>query len=122
MSDELSPQPRTHFQRPPTGDFPELGPADQLAMLLDMPSAERLPWIRLPPLDDAADLVQAAPAEEREGLLALLGDAARREVTALMAYSEDVAGGLMNPRFMRACGRTRESTKPSAPCANRDQR
>jgi magnesium transporter len=58
-------------------------------------------WVRLLPLDDAADFVQAAPVEERGGLLALLGDAARREVTALMAYSEDVAGGLMNPRFMR---------------------
>ena len=70
-------------------------------MLLNMPSGERLARMRLLPLDDAADLLQAAPATEREGLLALLDDAARREVTALMAYSEDVAGGLMNPRFMR---------------------
>lgn len=57
--------------------------------------------MRLLPLDDAADLVQAAPFGEREGLLELLDDAARREVVALMAYGEDVAGGLMNPRFMR---------------------
>ena len=57
--------------------------------------------MRLLPLDDAADLVQAAPANQREQLLALLDDAARREVIALMAYSEDVAGGLMNPRFIR---------------------
>jgi len=57
--------------------------------------------MRLLPLDDAADVVQAAPTEERERLLALLDDAARREVIALMAYSEDVAGGLMNPRFLR---------------------
>ena len=70
-------------------------------MLLDMPLAERLAWIRLLPLDDAADFVQAAPAGEREGLLALLDAAARREVTALMAYAEDVAGGLMDPRFLR---------------------
>jgi len=74
---------------------------EQALMVLNMPPGERLVWARLLPLDDAADLVQAAPADEREGLLALLDDAARREVTALMAYSEDVAGGLMNPRFMR---------------------
>ena len=64
-------------------------------------SREHLASMRLLPLDDAADLVQAAPADEREGLLALLDEAARREVIALMAYSEDVAGGLMNPRFIR---------------------
>jgi magnesium transporter len=57
--------------------------------------------VRLLPLDDAADLVQAATPEEREGLLALMDDGSRREVTALMAYAEDVAGGLMNPRFVR---------------------
>ncbi|HKT79844.1 MAG TPA: CBS domain-containing protein, partial [Vicinamibacterales bacterium] len=74
---------------------------EQVATVLNIPPAERLIWVRLLPLDDAADLVQAAPVGEREGLLALLDDAARREVTALMAYSEDVAGGLMNPRFMR---------------------
>ena len=28
-------------------------------------------------------------------------DATRREVTALMAYAEDAAGGLMSPRFAR---------------------
>lgn len=82
-------------------EFQQSSPAEQVAMLLSMPTGERLVWVRLLPLDDAADLVQAAPAGEREGLLALLDEAARREVTALMAYSEDVAGGLMNPRFMR---------------------
>jgi magnesium transporter len=70
-------------------------------MLLQNPPSERLAWMRLLPLDDAADLVQAAPQRERKALLELLDDSARREVTALMAYSEDVAGGLMNPRFMR---------------------
>src|SRR5207249_2400712 len=54
----------------------------------------------LPP-DDAADLVQEANEEEREGLLALLDEATRREVAALLAYAEDDAGGLMNPRYAR---------------------
>ena len=70
-------------------------------MVLDMPPGDRLVWVRLLPLDDAADFVQAAAADHRGELLALLDDAARREVTALMAYSDDVAGGLMNPRFTR---------------------
>jgi len=53
------------------------------------------------PLDDAADLIQAAPDAQRDGLLGLLEDAARSEVRALLAYAEDVAGGLMNPQFVR---------------------
>src|SRR5919112_6324763 len=87
--------------RSPTDILRGLNPPAQLSMLLGMPPAQRLTWVRLLPLDDAADLVQAAPDEEREGLLALLDDAARTEVVALMAYAEDVAGGLMDPRFMR---------------------
>src|SRR5207249_1745486 len=35
------------------------------------------------------------------GLLALLDEATRREVAALLAYAEDDAGGLMNPRYAR---------------------
>jgi magnesium transporter len=57
--------------------------------------------MRLLAPDDAADAVQAAPEEERDGLLALLDDSARKEVTALLAYAEDQAGGLMSPRFAR---------------------
>ena len=57
--------------------------------------------MRLLPPDDAADVVQAAPTEERDGLLALLDEPTRKEVTALLAYAEDDAGGLMNPRYAR---------------------
>ena len=49
--------------------------------------------------DDAADLIQVAPASEREGLLALLDEPTRNEVNGLLAYAEDQAGGLMNPRY-----------------------
>ena len=91
----------TQFDRTAPDDFLKRSPAEQVSMVLEMPRGERFAWVRLLPLDDAADFVQAAPTDERDGLLALLDDAARREVTALMAYSEDVAGGLMNPRFMR---------------------
>jgi magnesium transporter len=74
---------------------------EQQELVRALPQEERRSWVRLLPPDDAADLVQAAPGEEREALLALLDDTARREVTALLAYAEDEAGGLMNPRFAR---------------------
>jgi magnesium transporter len=45
--------------------------------------------------------VQEADEDEREALLALLDEQTRREVMALLAYAEDEAGGLMNPRFAR---------------------
>jgi magnesium transporter len=75
--------------------------AEQVAIILELPLEERRSWMRLLPPDDAADDIQAAPPEERDGLLALLDDQTRREVTALLAYAEDRAGGLMNPRFAR---------------------
>ncbi|TWT42261.1 Magnesium transporter MgtE [Phycisphaerae bacterium RAS1] len=70
-------------------------------LILALPGSERRLWIRLLPPDDAADLIQAVPAEQREALLTLLDDATRGEVNALLAYAEDEAGGLMNPRYAR---------------------
>ncbi|MFP5285322.1 MAG: magnesium transporter [Thermoanaerobaculia bacterium] len=63
--------------------------------------ALRRSLLRLLAPDDAADLLQEAVAEDRPGLLALLPPTTRREVTALLAYEEDEAGGLMSPRFAR---------------------
>lgn len=74
---------------------------DQAEVVLGLPPAERRSWMRLLAPDDAADLAQEAPAGARESLLALLDEPTRKEVTALMAYAEDDAGGLMNPRFAR---------------------
>ena len=51
--------------------------------------------------DDAADLIQLAPEAQRAQLLDMLDTATRQEVTALLAYKEDQAGGLMSPRFAR---------------------
>ena len=53
------------------------------------------------PPDDAADLIQICPEEQRGAYLALLDEHARKEVVALLAYAEDAAGGLMSPRFVR---------------------
>jgi magnesium transporter len=81
--------------------FLSLSAREQAQMLLTMQPGERRLWLRLLPPDDAADTVQQVPQEERTALLDLLDDGSRREVTALLAYAEDAAGGLMSPRFAR---------------------
>src|SRR5690349_21750891 len=54
--------------------FSSLDPSDQAALLLDedLPPSERRLWMRLLAPDDAADVISAAPSEERERLLSLL--------------------------------------------------
>jgi magnesium transporter len=81
--------------------FLGLSAREQAQMLLTMQPGERRLWLRLLPPDDVADTIQQVPKEDRTGLLDLLDDASRREVTALLAYAEDAAGGLMSPRFAR---------------------
>ena len=81
--------------------FLGLSSRDQAEILLALAPGERRSWIRLLPPDDAADLIQSAPREDWSDLLALLDEPTRREVSALLAYAEDDAGGLMNPRFAR---------------------
>ncbi len=81
--------------------FFDLSAHDQFELLMALRPAERRLWLRLLPPDDAADLIQEAPEDQRTSLLGLLDDATRREVTALLAYEEDEAGGLMSSRFAR---------------------
>lgn len=77
-------------------------PSDGQASLLEsMPTRERRTWLRLMPPDDVADVLPEFSVEQRSELLAQLDDTTRREVNALLAYAEDEAGGLMNPRFAR---------------------
>jgi magnesium transporter len=81
--------------------FLDLTARDQHELIAGMPPVDRRSWMRLLPPDDAADVVQEASEEEREPLLALLDEATLKEVRALLAYAEDDAGGLMNPRYLR---------------------
>lgn len=74
---------------------------DLADLILALPKEQRRSWVRLLPPDDAADLLQAVPPEEKDGLFQLLDEPMKREVTALLAYAEDRAGGLMNPRYAR---------------------
>ncbi|MCC6341083.1 MAG: magnesium transporter [Bryobacterales bacterium] len=81
--------------------FLDLTAPEQSQLLLMLPEHERRTYLRVLPPDDSADLIQESPAEAKDGLLALLDDRSRTEVLALLAYAEDDAGGLMNPRFAR---------------------
>jgi len=81
--------------------FLSLEPREQATLLLTLPRGEQRLWLRVLPPDDAADLIQEAPGEERERLFELLDETTRQEVRALLAHAEDDAGGLMNPRFAR---------------------
>jgi magnesium transporter len=74
---------------------------DPIQLVLSMPEEERRDWLRTPAPDDAADLIRSAPLMERSSLLQALDPWPRAEVSALLAYKEDEAGGLMSPRFAR---------------------
>jgi magnesium transporter len=79
--------------------FLSLDSADKEALISALPINERRMWLRLLALDDAADVIQQAPTEERSALLGLLDNRTRPEVEALLEYQDDVAGGRMNPSF-----------------------
>jgi magnesium transporter len=74
---------------------------DPIELVISMPEEERRSWLRTLAPDDTADLIQGAPKAERSSLLEALDPWPRTEVSALLAYKEDEAGGLMSPRFAR---------------------
>ncbi|PWU03605.1 MAG: magnesium transporter [Candidatus Melainabacteria bacterium] len=80
--------------------FAELDARDQAKIILSLPLSERQLWIRVLNPDDAADVIQETDESERQALLDMLDQVTRNEVSALLAYAEDVAGGLMNPRYV----------------------
>jgi len=91
-----------HMDRAESDDFfLGISAREQAAIILAMQNGERRLWFRLLAPDDAADVIQHVPQSERAGLLEMLDEPTRREVTALLAYAEDAAGGLMSPRFAR---------------------
>jgi magnesium transporter len=81
--------------------FLQLTAQERAQLILALPAGERRLWMRLLAPDDAADVIQEAMPEERDGLLSLLDDTTRREVKGLLDYAEDEAGGLMNTRYCR---------------------
>jgi magnesium transporter len=81
--------------------FLSFGPDEQIELVTDMSAVEKRSWIRLLALDDAADFIQRLPSDARQDILLLLDAVSRQEVMGLMAYAEDEAGGVMNPRYFR---------------------
>ncbi len=80
--------------------FADLEARDQARIILTLPIKERRLWLRALDPDDAADVIQETEEEERQALLSMLDPLTRSEVIALLAYAEDVAGGVMNPRYV----------------------
>jgi magnesium transporter len=79
--------------------FSELSHTDQVSVLRTSTDAERKWLLRSLQPDDTADVLQEATPQESQTWLKLLDELHRREIMALLAYAEDAAGGLMNPRF-----------------------
>ncbi len=81
--------------------FLHLSVRDKAQLTLALLPGERKLWMRLLAAEEAVEVIQEAPGEEREGLLSLLDDKTRREVKGLLDYAEAQAGGRMNPRYAR---------------------
>lgn len=96
---------REKFKELPRTDAEELFLSlkvhDQAELISEASHLERRSWVRLLAPDDVADLIQEIGLEKKEETLSLLDPQTRREVTALLAYAEDKAGGLMSSRFVR---------------------
>ncbi|HEY9754783.1 MAG TPA: magnesium transporter [Oculatellaceae cyanobacterium] len=104
--DDLDDEERIErFKQLPPADaeefFREIGSEDEARLIAELPEREQRLWIRVLDPDDVADLIQELPENKREGVLGLLDATTHFEVTALLAYKEDVAGGLMSPRYAR---------------------
>ncbi|MDZ4835762.1 MAG: magnesium transporter [Candidatus Melainabacteria bacterium] len=93
------------FQELSTADaeefFRELDGNEEAEILIALPTRDQRLWMRVLDPDDAADVIQKIPEEDRVHFLELLDESTRTEVSALMAYDEDQAGGLMSPRYAR---------------------
>lgn len=81
--------------------FLSLKPSQQVILFSGTSQLEKRSWVRLLAPDDAADLIQEMGMDSKDEILPLLDPQTRREVSVLLAYAEDKAGGLMNSRFVR---------------------
>ncbi|MEZ0391301.1 MAG: magnesium transporter [Pseudobdellovibrionaceae bacterium] len=81
--------------------FLSLKAHDQADLIGTATVLEKRSWVRLLGPDDVADIIQELGIDHKDEILSLLDPQTRREVTALLAYAEDNAGGLMSSRFVR---------------------
>lgn len=89
----LDPQDAEHFWK-------LLGISDQNELIHEMPEPDRGYWLGLLDPDDFTDLIQSFPEAEQQSLLAMVPAPLRREAEVLLAYEEDLAGGLMTSRYL----------------------
>lgn len=81
--------------------FLRLTATEQQLILQQANSTKTRSWLRSLEPDDLVDLLQLYTNEERLSFIELLDNQTRLDVNALLAYRDDVAGGLMNTRFAR---------------------
>lgn len=81
--------------------FLRISPNEQYLLLKDATLVKTRSWLRTLEPDDLVDLLQLFPEEDRPSLVNLLDNQMKLEINALLAYQDDVAGGLMNTRFAR---------------------
>lgn len=81
--------------------FTSLNSGDQFELVEDKPVQILRDLVKKLDPDDAVDLLQNFEAERRSEILGSLDAVTCKELTALLAYQEDEAGGLMSPRFIR---------------------
>ncbi len=104
--------------------FEELDAGDRSELITEVPVRQQRLLLGMLEPDDIADVIQQAPSGRRAELLERLTDARRREVSALLAYAQDVAGGLMNSRYvsLRPSMTASEAITYLRLCARADQR
>ena len=78
----------------------ELDPAQRQEMIADLAPAELGEVVALMPHERAADLLAELPEERRVEILSALPPSPRGDVTRLLGYPEDTAGGIMSDRFI----------------------
>jgi len=81
--------------------FLNLSAQYQAELITGLPSNEIRSWIRFLPPNAAADFILVLAKDRRMETLSQLDDQTRHDVIGLLAYAEDMAGGLMNSEYIR---------------------
>ena len=79
----------------------EAEPVLQRELLADLDPGRAADVLEAMDPDDAADLLAELPKDESAELISAMEPQEAREVTQLLTYGEDTAGGMMNPTFIR---------------------
>lgn len=80
----------------------DLDPDTRKEFLRIYPSEEIAIFLNLLDSDDAADIINELPIQQREEVLSRLDTELRIQVTELLRYEENVAGGLMAKELIKA--------------------